>query len=65
MALEQSRNAGNQKNEPGPQRKGSDPVNPQSVPAGGTIPKADFPNVSGEHGCGSIGNAQKPYRFTK
>jgi hypothetical protein len=53
------------RNEPPGQKSGEMPVNPQSVPAGGKIVKADFPNVSGEHGAGSIGNGQKPYRITR
>ena len=66
MALEQSKSAkSNQVNEMPAQKQGCAPVNPESVPAGGKIYKADLPNVSGEHGAGSIGNTRLPYRITK
>jgi hypothetical protein len=65
MALEQSRSAKSQENEMPAQKQGCAPVNPKSVPAGGKIYKCDLPNVSGEHGAGSIGNTRLPYRITK
>lgn len=50
--------------EPGPQKNGPSGFNPDSVPKGGRMPKADAPGGA-DRGVGTIGDSKKPFKITK